>query len=183
MRLFYSFQLPQDLKESLFETILDLKSYIPFGVNWVDKENLHITFQFVGNIKPHQMADLEEIFLASIENLKKQTFQIENIEVFPLKLPRQIWLSLSNSDKELEKTSTLLRTNLRKIGINLDNFKFLPHITLGRIKSDLIKPQIEYIFLHEIDKNEIHFDKISLIESNLSKKGPQYRILKNYNLT
>lgn len=183
MRIFYSFQLPEELKDSLFEIILDLKSYIPYGVNWVDKENLHITFQFVGDVKPHQMADLEEIFLASINNLKNQIFQIEEIEVFPLKLPRQIWVRLTNHDKGVEKAANLFRTNLRKLAIKVDNFKFIPHITLGRIKTDLIKAQIEYIFRHKIDKDEIRFTEISLMESNLSKKGPHYRIIKNYNLT
>ncbi len=182
MRLFYGIQLPEEVKEELSEFIILLQSYIPTGVKWVEKENLHITFQFIGDVKPTQLAELEDDFITSISSCNSQKFMINSAEIFPLKQPRLIWVSLDSANNQLHKATKSLRNLLKNKGFILENKDFIPHITLGRIKSNLIKPQIEFILGAELKKEEFNINEISLFESNLTKRGANYRILKTYNL-
>lgn len=182
MRLFYGIQLPETIRERLFDLILDFKSYIPSGVKWVEKENLHITFQFVGDVKPTQLDDLEESFLSSISSCESQSFRVEGLEFFPAKQARLIWLSLNSQNKQFSKAVKRLQNLLKQQGFKLDSKEFIPHITLGRIKSNLMKAQIEFILQNKIELQDIDVNEITLFASNLTKKGPNYRILQTYNL-
>jgi len=182
MRLFYGIQLSDDIRELLLETILHFQSYIPAGVKWVEPENLHVTYQFVGQVKPTQMADLEESFLTSISSCSEQKFKINALELFPLKEPKLIWVKLDSENKQFSKATKSLRNFLKQQGFNLDNKDFFPHITLGRIKTNLMKAQIEFILQTKLEKCEIDVKEITLFESNLTQKGAHYRVLQTYNL-
>lgn len=183
MRLFYAIDLADSLKEMLYDHILQLQSFIPFGVKWVDKENLHITFQFIGEVKPNQMSDLEDAFLTSIDSCRAQILQIKSLEIFPLDKPKLIWLRLASPNRDLAKATRSLRKFLTKYGFSVKNSDFIPHISLGRIKNNLMKPQIDFILQKQIVKIDIDVSDISLFESNLTKKGPHYRVIQTYNLT
>ena len=182
MRLFYGIQLPEEVHEHLFDVMLLLQNYIPSGVKWVEKENLHITFQFIGETKPTQLADLEESFLSSIAPCNEQKYTLDCTELFPLKQPRLIWVRLESENKQFAKATKCLRNLLTSQGFNLENRDLIPHITLGRIKNSLMKPQVEFILQSEIEKQEFIVNQITLFESNLSKRGANYRILNTYNL-
>ncbi len=182
MRLFYGIQLSEEMQDIIFDVILQLKSYIPAGIKWVEKENLHITFQFIGDVKTSQLSDLEDSFLSSISTCKNQNFKFESVQLFPLKQPRLIWIALTSENKQFSKASKSLRNFLKQQGFNLENKDFIPHITLGRIKTNLIKPEIEYILQTDLIKQEFCVNEIALFESNLTKRGAIYRILQTYNL-
>lgn len=182
MRLFYGIQLPEEIRETLADLILHLQSYIPTGIKWIEKENLHLTFQFIGEVQPTKLADLETCFLSSISSCESTNFKFEAIEVVPLKDPHLIWISLSSDKNDFSQAIKNLRNQLNQDGFNLDNKDFTPHITLGRIKNNLMKPQVDFILNTELNKEEFYINEIALFESNLTKRGAIYRILKTYNL-
>jgi 2'-5' RNA ligase len=182
MRLFYGIQLEEELKDYLFDLILHFQSYIPAGVKWVEKENLHLTFQFVGQVKPNQLAEVEASFKSSITSCNEEKFQLKSVELLPNNQPHLIWISLDSKNEDFADATKKLRYLLKQQGFNLDNNDFRPHITLGRIKNNLMKAQIEFIQKTELEKQEFNVNKITLFESNLTKKGANYRVLKTYNL-
>jgi len=182
MRLFFGIQLADNIREYLSDLILEFQSYIPSGIKWVETENLHITFQFIGEVKPTQLEVVEENFLTSISACERQKFKITGLELFPLSKPRLIWISLSSENRQFAKATKSLRNFLKQAGFNIEDKEMVPHITLGRIKANLIKPQIDFILEKEIEKHDIDINAISLFESNLTKKGAIYRILQTYNL-
>lgn len=182
MRLFFGFELPDPIKELAESAILYLKSYIPTSVKWVETESLHITFQFVGEVKPTDLADIEEAFVTCIGDCQKQTFTLLNVSCYPLREPKVIWISLAHNDKALNKSVKCFQTKLQQLGYKTDNKDFTAHITLGRIKANLMIPQIDFMLKTEIEQQEFTIDELTLFESNLTKKGAVYRTLQTYNL-
>lgn len=182
MRLFYGINLPTQLKELLFDKILEFQSYIPSGVKWVEKDNLHITFQFIGEVEASQLADLEDILLNSFKHFSKDNLLTQNIELYPNRDARQIWLRLKSENQELANVSKVFRKILKERAFTVDKNEFLPHITLGRIKRTLINAQADFILKNQINNISFPVNELCLFESNLTSKGPHYRIIKTYNL-
>lgn len=182
MRLFFGIQLTDKIRDIISDLILELQTYIPTGIKWVEKENLHITFQFIGEVKPTQMLEVEESFLASISACESQQIQISGVELFPLNQPQFIWIRLRSENKQFAKATKSFRKLLKQKGFKVEDKDFFPHITLGRIKTNLMKPDIELILEQELEKHTIDIEEISLFESNLTPKRAIYRILQTYNL-
>ncbi|OQY39460.1 MAG: 2'-5' RNA ligase [Candidatus Cloacimonetes bacterium 4572_65] len=182
MRFFYGFSLSQDIKSELNEKIEFYKTLIPHEVTWVSEENLHITFQFIGTIKREDMDSVQTIFDEMAEKIKQQRFAIKGIEVFPPKSPKLIWISLTQKDRVVAQYLKTFQKNLKKYGIKIGVQDFRPHITLGRIKTELSTYQIGRIERDRTTFNYIKCNEIALFESNLYENGPIYSVLKTYNL-
>jgi 2'-5' RNA ligase len=181
MRLFFGFPLSEETSNYLAEKIDYLRDYIPFGVNWVKRENLHITLQFLGQVASNRLKDLYDMFLHLIEDIGKQVFKEAELTVYPLDEPKLIWVSLKHS-KELKKLVKKLRFQLAEMGINVEKRDFKAHITLGRIKNPLMKPHIRTIYECDFELDNINVEEVVLFESNFTKSGVKYRNLNNYNL-
>lgn len=182
MRLFYALIIPRQVKEELFNIISKFQSYIPTSVKWVEEENLHLTFKFIGEVEASQYSDLEERFSLVMQKCRQQKFVLHDIELFPQEGPRLIWVSLKSQTNQFSKASSYFSKILQEGGFKVENKAFTPHITLGRVKRNLIKPDIDIIEQEEISKIEFTIDRIALFSSTLTKKGPQYSILQMYNL-
>lgn len=182
MRLFFGFELPDPIRELAESAISYLQSYIPTSVNWVGADGLHITFQFVGEVKPTDFSEVEEAFLASIKECPEQTFTLKHVTCYPLRDPKVIWISLDNEDKTLRKSVKHFQNRLKQLGYNVNKKDFKAHITLGRIKGDLMNLQMEHILKAKVKQKEFSVEEVTLFESNLTKKGAIYRALQTYNL-
>lgn len=182
MRLFFGFELPDSIREIADSAISYLQSYIPTSVNWVESDALHITFQFVGEVKPTEFSAVEEAFLASINECTEQIFTLRHVTCYPLRNPKVIWISLDNENKTLRKSVKNFQNRLKQLGYNVNKKDYQAHITLGRIKGDLMNLQMEHIIKAEVKQEEFSVDEITLFESNLTKKGAIYRALQTYNL-
>ena len=58
IRLFAGIELPEDIKDQLYA----LRGGVP-NAKWVERDNLHITLRFIGNIDEDVAADLHEGFM------------------------------------------------------------------------------------------------------------------------
>ncbi|WP_415881569.1 RNA 2',3'-cyclic phosphodiesterase [Neptuniibacter sp. QD34_54] len=130
MRLFLAIDLPEDLQDRITEL------YCPEleQVRWTVSHQLHITLVFIGD-QPHQY--LEEI----IEAVSETSFEpfelcLQKIGYFKSGI---IWLGVEESEplKRLQKS---LSHKVRGLGIELEQRKYMPHITLGRSKK--LTPQV-----------------------------------------
>ena len=71
MRLFLGIEIPSPIKKELDQLFFGLP-----GANWVNKEQLHITLRFIGEIDRHQMKDIDD------------SLKLINFPTFPIKLKR-----------------------------------------------------------------------------------------------
>lgn len=125
-RLFAALEIPKDVAQSLSLLRGGLQ-----GARWIDVENYHITLRFIGDVDERTADDVLDAF----DHVAKQDFQLQlnGINVFGSKKPRAIYANVTPSN-ELNSLQSCLDSQCRRIGIMPDGRKFIPHVTLARLR-------------------------------------------------
>ena len=174
MRTFIALDLPENIREDIAGVVSNFRSTSPFGVNWVPKENLHITFQFIGETKEEDIPEIAEFIENSFSELSTLLFTDPRLEILPGRNPKIIWLRLENNDNLILKISKRLKSKLRQMGYKIDSRRLRFHITLGRIKKRLPENTIKRILTTELKIKSFKVAKVALYMSLLKPSGPQY---------
>lgn len=126
-RLFTALEIPRDAALSLSL----LRGGLP-GARWVDVENYHITLRFFGDVEGH-VAD--EICNA-LDRVRRPSFQIQltGVGAFGSKKPHAIYAGVAASP-DLNALQAEIDRISRRLGLSADSRKFVPHVTLARLKS------------------------------------------------
>jgi len=174
-RLFIAIELNDELKDYLFglQKTLDLKAKI----RWVAKKNLHLTLKFLGYVE-----DVENV-VKLLDTVKFNTFEfkLKCLGVFDESRPRVLYVDIEPSDKVMG-----LQPTIEDSLINLfeRDKRFSTHITIGRIKSYEDK---EYLIKNlgnlKIKPLDLKVDSFCLFKSVLSRDGPKYTKVKEFELT
>jgi RNA 2',3'-cyclic 3'-phosphodiesterase len=179
-RLFFSIDIPDDIKKEIVFYKKELESSLGEGVRWVKDENLHLTIIFLGQVKENKIDDL----FKKVEKVKGESFYVttEDISYFPKEKTsaKLIWITVkSESIKILEKK---INKVLFPDFLVRKEKSFIPHITLGRIR----QWNFRKLSSHEVpelnDNLNLKFNVTSfnLCESKIKKGGPTYHILKSF---
>jgi len=180
-RLFIAINLPMELKRELFEIQKKVNSQLPEEIaqtkvfKWVEMENLHLTLKFIGEASEDKIPKIIENIENVVKNHKPFEIKTEKICFDSEKenqCPHLIWLTIKKSNGLI---------NLFK---NFDEKNYLGHITLARIKEWIFK-KIEPEDWPNVNQNferKIPVNSIELTESVLKKTGPEYKIIKSFNL-
>ncbi|MEM2175107.1 MAG: RNA 2',3'-cyclic phosphodiesterase [Candidatus Micrarchaeia archaeon] len=170
MRCFIAIDIPEDLKEKINEFQSDLEKMFKNKIKFVEKENLHITLKFLGEINEKELEKLKRI----LESIKFSPFKVRLKEIgfFPdEKFIRVIWIG-GFSDGKLEEISKIINEKLKKENFYFDE-RFSPHLTIGRVKEKIDITKIN----REIDFGEFTVKEIKLKKSTLTQEGPIYEDL------
>ncbi|MBI5177793.1 MAG: RNA 2',3'-cyclic phosphodiesterase [Nitrospinae bacterium] len=174
IRAFVSVNLDETLCGALGRVAADLKK-TGADVKWVQPDNLHFTLKFLGEMENDS---IEEI-AAALRQTKQKKFDIEigGLGAIPdTRRPRVIFADVVSGARELSALAEAVESALEPLGFEREARKFLPHLTLGRIKSQ--KGMEKLIQKMAMDKSSI-FGKISvvrfsLMKSDLRPAGPIY---------
>ncbi len=180
-KVFFSINLPEGIKEELNKYRKEVELSLNKGLRWVEKENLHITLNFLGIIKEEKLNDI----ISEVKEIRKNSFEVSlyNISYFPKdkKDAKMIWVFLeSNELISLKKDIADRTSSFKKISDN----DFIPHITLARINLwDFRRLEIEEI--PDIDKNvalSFKIDAFDLMESKIKKGRVSYKKIESFKL-
>jgi len=182
-RIFIAINLPEEVKRELAKFS---DRYPELPAKWTNKDNLHITLEFLGDLTSQEIGDTCEIVK---EVAKRHTpFQISLSKILygpPKKNPpKMVWVEGKKSEELGDLKDDLQDILLEKVKFRPDERGFAPHITLARIsewefkKFELderpeINEEIDLIFTAE---------SIEVMESELRRGGPVYTILESHNL-
>jgi len=150
----------------------------------VRSENIHITLNFLGDTDPdaigEQAARMREVLLDKLPI----SLGITDTGIFPhANDPRVLWVGSVPFDKALKPLILDLRDLLTKFGYQLDNRKFQPHITLGRVKSISRKSTFIHDFLStEVRHSQFTVDEVKWYQSTLTSAGAIYEELETFKL-
>lgn len=183
MRIFISLELPEDFKQEILKLSSELRSLCPYQIKWVEPENLHITFLFIGETKSENVETVTKMLEDRLSKLDIQTFSKPQLEIIPKRDPRILWVALENESEAIHNVWQRIKRDLKKYGFELDKKPLRFHITLGRIKKKLPADFIKEVLTRKIENRDIYVDKITLYESVLKPEGPEYYELAHYNLT
>ncbi len=180
MRTFIALDLPWNIRENIAGVVNNFQSSCKFGVNWVPQENLHITFQFIGETKEEDIPEIAEFLETSFSELSALLFTDPKLELLPGRDPKIIWISLENNDSLILKTLKRLKSKLRQMGYKIDSRRLRFHITLGRIKKRLPEKLVKQVLTTELKLNNFEVVKASLYKSLLKPHGPRYIEMINF---
>lgn len=168
MRFFIALEIPDQSKEELKKVQEKLKLIIP--TIRLSKENkLHLTIAFVGE-QPESLKD------RLIEAMSKAVSRIPEFEVTPAYIdafpslhhsPHIIWSGVKGDIDKLMILRERVKDNLETLNLAMDERRFTPHITLGKVTDFEITPAIEEDLQNIIPKDlqPIHINSIKLFES------------------
>lgn len=147
---------------------------------WVEEENLHFTYHFLGEIDSSLVTPLFEAISPYLHQYESE-IKLQGLDCFPsLRSPRVLFVNIIEEKGLLKEIHKNLAKILSEFNIELDSREYHPHLTLLRIKSFKFE-----LFQKEIRKYK-NFDfgtvmnfRVDLIESKLSHDGPKYAPIRN----
>ena len=175
MRVFVAIDLPEDLKEKIFEISQRISRNFPCKL--VEKENLHLTLVFLGERSEQEVEKIKKAVADATKSFGRIFLVIESLELFPLKRPRGIWFKVDGEEEKLKELHQKIIDELVKQKIQVENLRFTPHICILRFKKGT-KKQPEKTKLEE----NFMVEKITVFQSKLSPKGPTYFKLGEFQL-
>ena len=138
-RLFTGLEIPDDLAMDLSLLRGGLS-----GARWIDRENYHLTLRFIGDI---DAATAEEV-QSKLETIRHPPFTVtlEGLSSFGGAKPRALVAKARPASPLVELQAQQERL-IRRAGIAPDGRKFIPHITLARLRTASSAAVAEYLSL------------------------------------
>lgn len=170
VRCFIGYLLPEDKKEYIEEIKEEIKN-LPMKCKFVERENLHISFSFLGEVEEKEIEKVAKELESICKKFLSFDVAIERIKLIPNeKYIRVLALDIT-PDPKLEK---IIKEIKERIGGDVKP----PHLTLCRVKSiedkTYLKQEIKNM---KIKKIFLKIDKIQLIKSKLDRNGPKYSVI------
>jgi 2'-5' RNA ligase len=164
----------EDLRSKLNKDLPDS------AVRWSDQ--LHLTTQFLGNIDDARVGEFGAAVRSACAGTKPFTLCCAGIGCFPsARQPRVIWAGLSGEVEPLQKVKAALDKALEPLGYVPENRAFKPHLTIARARQFNTRQRQVMPKLVEQFKDtafgEWRVSRIELMQSLLSPKGAQYKVI------
>lgn len=136
-RLFTALEIPRNAAMSLSL----LRGGLP-GARWIDVENYHITLRFIGDVDGRTADEIVE----RLDRIDRPEFQIrlEGVGSFGSKKPHSVWAGVSPS-AEMTALQAEIERICQRIGLPPDPRKFMPHVTLARLKAARLDDVVHYL--------------------------------------
>jgi len=177
-RIFLAINLPDKIKKRLSEF---KKEWFDLPIRLTKTENLHITLIFIGYVDTEEVIDMCKLTKEAISKESIFEIKLNKICFGPLnKKPRMIW-AVGDINNNLSRLKNSLEKNLFNSNKNTASYNrsFRPHITLAKIKQ---KEWLKLLNKPNIEKDislSFSVDSVKIMESYLSRKGPEYTVLES----
>lgn len=153
-------------------------------VGWERAEKLHLTMKFLGDCDERQIKELEKIVAESAAQLQRFTIQIAETGVFPnARNPRVLWIDAKDPAGNLVKIHEFLEADCWKIGFAREQRKFVPHLTIGRVREpNRARNLAEKHLQNKFEPVESAVSEIVIYESKLLPAGSVYSVVSKHKL-
>ena len=168
IRTFIALEFPPSFKHELFRQAQllagqDKRQHI----RWLPPENYHLTLAFLGDVDSVSLSGLQFTLERKLESMKAVPCKIPTITPFPFSRPK-IAAALVECTVELLQLQTDVANCARNWRISSERRRFVPHVTLGRLKpyaGKSVDLQAHNILLAGIA------DTVTLFQSELTPNG------------
>ncbi len=127
IRLFVALPIPAEIRSELSRLACGLP-----GARWVSPENYHLTLRFVGNVDTDIAEDVDNALLRI--DAEGCTVDLDSIGWFGTKKKPTTIVAKAAKTPALLHLQRKIESAMVRIGLGPDERKFMPHITLGRLK-------------------------------------------------
>ncbi|MBU2445848.1 MAG: RNA 2',3'-cyclic phosphodiesterase [Bacteroidetes bacterium] len=180
-RMFFAINLSEDCRRRIFEIIEELKNFSE-PIKWEQFEKLHITTVFLGDVHESIIPKICETAQPNLSQIERTEISFNQVGVFPnLKSPRVIWIGIKKNEI-IEMIGDALTSIARGSGIDLEERKFHPHVTLGRVKGQVSNDFISKFNNIKFTSFTDSIGSVELMKSELDRFGSKYYIHTKFNL-
>ncbi len=182
MRAFTALEIPGQALDSLVGFQKEI-SATGADVKMVERQNLHFTVKFLGEISEAQAAEARS-------RLEKLTLKGTEVEVrgagaFPSAgRPRVVWAGVAQQhEAAIAPIAQAVIASLEGIG-EKDDRPFRAHITLGRVRTGRNSRELSELLRKNADRRfgVVRLTELKLKSSVLTPSGPVYEDLGGYRL-
>ncbi|NQV55478.1 MAG: RNA 2',3'-cyclic phosphodiesterase [Rhodospirillales bacterium] len=176
LRLFVGLQLPEELRSQL----AGISSGI-VGARWLEPENMHMTLRFIGEVPEDTGEDID----AALSHLSAYPVEIEITGTGSFQSrdrARAVWAGI-NLSPGLADLQARVEAAMQRAGLAPEHRKFLPHVTLARLKRVPVESIAPYLEAHgDLKAAPFTANEVALFQSHLGHAGASYQILATYPL-
>jgi RNA 2',3'-cyclic 3'-phosphodiesterase len=180
MRLFVALPIPDPVAKS----VMLLQGGVP-GARWQSREQLHLTLRFIGEVDGADARALDDA-LAGIDAPAFE-LQLHGVGQFGNKQPHTLWAAARRNEM-LEHLARKVDAAIRRVGqppSSGDKYahKFMPHITLARLRHPDLDKMREWLMAHALFiSDQFAVNAFCLYSSKLTSDGSVYRVEQEYSL-
>lgn len=181
-RIFLSIRIPDELKRELAKIQRFLADNSD-NLNFVNPDQLHITFAFLGWISEETKKRAQRAATLVAESMAEFSVYPTTLSAFPrINRPSVIWIGLGGESEKLNLLTKKLVDTLIRFGVKIitSGDIYSPHITLARIKTQ--SKHRQFSELRDLIENtkvdlksfQIPVRQIMAFKSDLRHSGPRH---------
>jgi RNA 2',3'-cyclic 3'-phosphodiesterase len=179
LRLFLAIRLPDTERRAIYAAVAPMRDAAR-RVGWVAEENLHLTLKFLGVQPESAVADVEGALGPAVRRATAGALEFGGLGAFPnLRAPRVVWLGVT-PDARLELLHHDIEIACASLGHELDGRAFRPHVTLGRVRTELAPGEARALARAA---RGVHYagraptGAVEIVASRLTPQGPRYTVM------
>lgn len=184
-RCFIAIEIPEKILDEVVKLSGKLaKSIADDSARWCNREQLHITLKFLGNVDALKIDALKSAIQRTCSGFNQFQLTLGGIGCFPdIQKPRVIWLGIGGDLKVLNELQAAIDIETADFGDHQEEREFKPHLTLARVKKPspklwrAIGEQIKRHSENARAMGEWNVDSVNLMRSILDPSGAVYEKL------
>lgn len=149
-------------------------------VKWVDRQAMHWTLQFLGDITDAEVAEVCFRVQSAVARFRPFPLRCEGLGAFPsIERPKTLWLGASTGGPELTALQQEVESSLEDLGFRADRRRYRPHLTLGRLGRGKPATGLPALLeeLADFEAGEMIVDEVVVFASRLHREGPAHTAL------
>jgi RNA 2',3'-cyclic 3'-phosphodiesterase len=181
VRLFLAVNFPQGIRQAIWEESRGLRAAAP-SVKWVEPELVHITMKFLGECETQAADAVTGVVTTVAVSHAPIPVTIRGIGAFPnFHRPRIVWAGVDDRGR-LGRLATAIDAACTTLGFAPEQRAFKPHLTLGRVKTELVGREVSVLQKAAEGVRLSHVARIGsvdLMRSHLVPRGPRYEVMQS----
>ncbi len=149
--------------------------------SWTRPENMHLTLKFLGDTPDAKIADVCRAVAAAAQSQAPLQMRLAGAGAFPrLASPRTAWIGVTDGGEQLGQLQQALEDELYEAGFSRERRRFVPHLTLGRVRAG--GPAMQELGRlidqnSDFDAGACWIEEVVTYASSLEKTGPVYQVM------
>ncbi len=145
---------------------------------WVDRENLHITLNFLGEVDEKEVPEVCRCVQSAVVDFPSFEITLSGLGSFPsANKPKVVWVGSEMGQEHLSELNDRIAAKLEAMRFPRDRNAFHAHLTLGRLRrggrwnqsfTDSLKKFADF------DGGQCIIDQVVVYSSFLDRLGPTY---------
>ncbi len=163
MRAFIAVDIP------FHRRIEELQGSIVGRFKPVERENMHITLKFLGDVDEKKLNAIKSV----VEGCKVAPFRIKlhGVGFFPSeRYIKVLWIGIENGE-EIKRMMMCIDEKLKPLGFKKER-SYVPHLTVARVKGKVSIENIDEF--RDAYFGEAEIKEVKIKKSTLTEKGPIY---------